>query len=85
MALYLLCQELHARGMSARVFDGTTSEAERRRIEAEVNSDDDHESTQFDKLIPASKTRILFGKWTPYHAALNWLTLIDYAVVASDL
>jgi len=46
--------------MSARVFDGTTSEAERRRIEAEVNSDDDHDSTQFDKMIPPSKTRILF-------------------------
>jgi hypothetical protein len=46
--------------MSARVFDGSTSEAERRRIEAKVNSDEDHLSTQHDRLIPPSKTRILF-------------------------
>lgn len=46
--------------MSARFFDGMTTEGERRRIERDINKDEDHTATKFEKDSAPEKTRILF-------------------------
>jgi hypothetical protein len=45
--------------MAARVFDGSTSEPERRKIEREVNADKDHPASAHKAVVITPKTRIL--------------------------